>query len=295
MISVLPANDEMKQMAYMLPPVVYSSPGGKDLHMAILHPWPSEISEDSEKERYPLIIFIQGSAFRFPDIYRKIPQLSVLARAGYVIATVEHRSSLDGNPYPAFLQDVKTAVRFLRAHAQEYQIDPERIAAWGSSSGGTAALLLGFTENDPKYRTEEYASFSDHVDAVVDCFGPADLSDKLAAAIKGDQFPYSDSISMLSGDQSPEQMELLKELSPIYHIMNRYSSEADRKNLPPTFILHGDQDPTVPFSQSKQLYEQMLSAGADVSLLRVAGGFHERNFWSEEVLEAIRQFLDAHL
>ncbi|MCB8600020.1 alpha/beta hydrolase, partial [Blautia sp. DFI.9.9] len=68
-----------------------------------------------------------------------------------IVATVQHRSALDGHAFPAFLQDVKTAIRYLRAHAAEYQIDPDRVGIWGTSSGANAALLTALTPNDPRY------------------------------------------------------------------------------------------------------------------------------------------------
>ena len=282
---VLQANDMMDTIAYMIPDVVYASPGGKDLRMTILRPWPAEIP-DPPVRKDPLIVFIQGSAFRFPDMYRKIPQLSMFARAGYVVASIEHRSSLEGNPFPAFLEDAKTAVRFLRAHAEEYGIDPDRVAAWGSSSGAATALLLSLTGDQEKYKTKDYAGWSDHVDAVVDCFGPTDLTAIFEALARGEEFPYSDSFKMLAGDRSREQMERIKELSPVYHIRR-----SARNRFVPTLILHGDQDPTVDYSQSELLYDELSSRGADVALIRVAGALHERNFWSQAVLDEILAFL----
>lgn len=65
----------------------------------------------------------------------EIPQLVQFVQAGYIVATVQHRSSIDGHPFPAFLQDVKTAIRFLRTNAQKYAIDPQQVAIWGTSSG----------------------------------------------------------------------------------------------------------------------------------------------------------------
>ena len=93
---------------------------GKKRCSRCLRPW-------EEEARWPLVVFVQGSAWRTPDRGYEIPQLSHLAQQGYVVATVCHRDSTQGNPFPAYLQDVKTAIRFLRAHAEEYGIDPEHV------------------------------------------------------------------------------------------------------------------------------------------------------------------------
>ena len=91
------------------------------------------------------------------------------------MATVGHRSCLDGYQAPAFLVDVKTAIRFLRVHAKDYSIDPECVAIRGTSSGGNTALLVGLTAGDKRFFTDEYACESDAVQCVVDCFGHTDL------------------------------------------------------------------------------------------------------------------------
>lgn len=286
-MKIIKANHEMTGIAYMVPDIVYSAPNGKELKLQLLKPWQPE-NPGAEKKYWPLIVFVQGSGYRFPDVYRKIPQLSEFARAGYVVASVQHRSSLEGNPFPAFLKDVKTAVRFLRAHAEEYDIDPDRVGIWGSSSGGATALMVGMTPGEPCYETGEYAGISDAVSAVCDCFGPKDLSNQVTHAANGEDFPYSESIKGLIGNATPERVEEMKALSPIWHLR-------EGKHLPPTLVLHGDQDPTVAYSQSITFVEEAAANGFDCQMVCVEGAPHERGFWSQEVLNEIHAFFDKNL
>ena len=94
--------------------------------------------------RYPLVVYVQGSAWGEQDVYFSLPKLVPLAQAGFVVASVKHRASTVAK-FPAFLQDVKSAIRFLRAHADTYCIDPNQVGIWGDSSGGHAALMVGVT------------------------------------------------------------------------------------------------------------------------------------------------------
>ncbi len=287
-IQVIKSNPSMEGMAYMTPDVVFARPGGEPLKLQLLSPWPSEIKEEGNK-KHPLIVFIQGSAFRFPDVYRKIPQLSQFAQAGYVVATVTHRNCLEGNPFPAYLQDVKTAIRFLRAHSEEYCIDTERIGVWGTSSGGNTALLVGLTGDEEQYKTEEYREYSDKVKAVVECFGPTNLEKNRRRMQAGEDFEYKECFEALLGEATPENWERFREMEPVYHLQAG-------KACPPVFLLHGDEDAVVDYQeQGENFFHMLIDAGIEASMVRVEGAPHERSFWSREVYGAIQTFLDTHL
>ena len=125
--------------------------------------------------RFPFIVFLQGSAWTSPNRYTQLPQLCRYAQQGIAVASITHRDATLGNPFPAYLKDAKAAIRFLRSQAEAFGLDPERAGFFGTSSGGNTALLVGLTGDDSRYRTEDYTEQSDAVQAVADCFGPADL------------------------------------------------------------------------------------------------------------------------
>ena len=173
-ITYFDSNPDLIGMADLYPDITYSTAQGQELKLTLLTPW-RDRDHESAPPRHPLIVFVQGSAWTFPNVNYEIPQLAAWARAGYVVATVTHRNRLEGHPFPAFLEDVKTSIRFLRKNADTYGLDPHRVCIWGTSSGGNTALLVGLTGNDPAFKTQEYPEESDGVQLVIDCFGPTDM------------------------------------------------------------------------------------------------------------------------
>ena len=120
-IKVLHNNPELTGLAYTVRDVVFSHAVPEGLKLTLMLPWHEK--GDAHPTKRPLIVFVQGSGWTFPNIDKQIPQLSQYARAGFAVATVTHRNAAEGHPFPAYLEDVKTAIRFLRAHAEEYGID----------------------------------------------------------------------------------------------------------------------------------------------------------------------------
>lgn len=284
-VKVIKSNPELKGLAAMIPDVVFSTAHGVELKLQIVLPWKTE---NAIQKKYPLIVFVQGSAWTFPDVYYELPQLSQFAREGYVIATLTHRNCLEGHPFPAYLEDVKTGIRFLRKHAEEYQIDVERVAIWGTSSGGNTALLVGLTGDEKRYQTEEYAEFSDSVKAVVECFGPADLTEVVNNIPNLPNEDLRKIFECLRGEATEENVRRLQEFNPVNHVEKG-------KNYPPFLILQGDADDLVDYSQSELMYHKLLDADVDASMICVEGAPHEGSFWSNELLGLIKEFLDKNL
>ena len=279
-------NPTLEGLCEITPDIVYSNVCGRALTMRVLTPWKNAANAD---RRYPLILFIQGSGWTFPNINYEIPQLAWYARHGYVVATVTHRNCLDGFPFPAFLQDVKCALRYLRAHAEEYRIDGERVAAYGTSSGGNTALLLGLTGDDPRYKTDEYADQSDKVSVVAECFGPTDMFDLYKHFLeKGGDIGFIR--QLLGGDPESETAKSNA------HDMSPLLIAKEGEAYPPTLILHGDADTLVPYeSQGVHMFERLGEIGCRVSLVRVEGAEHEGNFWSDELHRIVLEFIDGNL
>jgi len=286
-IKVLHNNPELSMLAYLVPDVVYSYALPEGLKLSLMLPWHEKGATELVKR--PLIVFVQGSGWTFPDINRQIPQLSQYARAGFAVATVEYRNSAKGHPFPAYLLDVKTAIRFLRANADQYGIDADHVCIFGTSSGGNTALLVGLTGDDPRFKTEEYSEYSDKVDCVVECYGPTDLLTMLPDEFIDqmhqpamDNAPFIASFRGLVGDMDVRQV--LHDMSPV-----NYLDSCDK--IPPTLILHGDADQIVPYSQSTMMYEKLCDAGAITKMICVKDAPHSYSFWSEELYQLVISFI----
>ena len=281
---VIENNPEMRDIVDLKTNVVYAKPDGEELAMQILKPmW------RSENGGFPLVVFIQGSAWTKPDQFWQLPQLSELARRGFVIASVTHRSCFTA-PAPAFLMDVKAAIRFLRAHAEEYDIDKNRVCAWGTSSGGNTALLLGMTGDDPQFETEDWAGESTRVQAVVDCFGPTDLM-KMAEVQFGETATEEQRglLFALGGGETLEACRpRLECISPI-----RYAQPG--REFPPFLMLHGDADELVLYEDSETLFDRLTACGYDAQFVRITGAPHEGSFWSRKLLNIVFDYIQQRI
>lgn len=285
-IMTVQSNPSWEGMAEIFPDVVFSHVGGEELKMQIIAPWWDR--EGTEIPKYPLIIFVQGSAWTFPGVWYQIPQLSELAKKGYVVATITHRNSMEGHPFPACLQDVKTAIRFLRKNASEYGIAADRIGLWGTSSGANLSLLAALTEGEERYRTEEYQEYSDKVNFVVACFPTTDLVEYMQDD-SADQ-EIKEIFKALSGGTVDEEMSILKEMSPFQKV-----KESSSITCPPILLAHGDADELIPHSQSMKLYEELDKKGAEAMMVTVKGAPHEDAFWSQEMLSLIYDFIKKYI
>lgn len=208
-----------------------------------------------------------------------------LVKAGFVLVSVDYRLSPEAI-FPAQINDAKCAVRFLRVHAKEYNIDPERIGAMGGSAGGHLAALLG-TAGDAKELEGDGGSqgFSSRVQAVVDLYGPANL---LTIASQGNSGTVRDtptsSVSRLLGGTVSSNREKAAAASPITYISS---------DDPPFLIFHGDADPTVPLAQSQEFAEALKKSGVDTTF-EIAPGFgHSVKGDKYEMM--LIEFFDKHL
>ena len=280
-ITVIPNNPEFHDLLDLKANIVFSTETGEELALQLLKPqW------KSAGKGFPLVVFIQGSAWQKPNQFWELPQLALLVKRGFVVASVTHRSCWQ-QPAPAFLQDVKAALRFLRKNASEYDIDPDRVCAWGTSSGGNTALLLGLTGDDPAFETEEHAGFSTRVNCVVDCFGPTDLNKMIDVQFKA---PHTKEnlLFTLGGGKEETYQQVLDLISPI-----KYAEPG--RDLPPFLILHGDADPVVLFEDSEAFYNKLIEGGYQADLVRVTDAPHEGNFWSMQLLTIIFDFIEKQI
>lgn len=257
--------------------VVYAKYGDIERRLQIIKPFENE-------RKYPLIVYIQGSAWKNQDLYAAIPNLSHIAAKGYVIASVEIRNTTIAK-FPAALEDVKCAIRFMRENADTYGIDSNNVAAWGDSSGGHLALMTGLTAGE--YNNGLYSDQSDEVSAVVDYFGVSNL---LTLGKYNDILDHDSADSpegLFIGGRVKDNIELAKEASPFYRDLE--------KKLPPFLIVHGDNDNIVHINQSIEMFKALKERNQNVFFYKVIGAGHGPGIWSPQVLNLTEKFLSSYL
>jgi len=246
---------------------------------------------------FPLVLMVHGGAFLFGDKAEPMSSHGTdeLLEHGYAVAVMNYRLSGEAKA-PAQIKDVKTAVRWLRAHAHEYHLDPEKFAAWGGSAGANLVALLGTSSSIPELEGSELGcpEQSSRVQAVIDWFGPINflLMDKQFAAYPEAQThdaPGSPE-SLLIGAPIQTRPDLVRRVNPISYIS---------PSAAPFLIQHGTGDLVVPPQQSQMLYDALKPViGEDkVFLFLVEGAPHGGGpkFWEPDSMERIFTFLDRFL
>jgi acetyl esterase/lipase len=232
----------------------------------------------------PLVIWIHGGGWRMGSYKDWIHPL-FLASHGYAVASIEYRLSKEA-VFPAQIEDCKAAVRFLRANAKTYNLDPERFAASGESAGGNLAAMLGTTGGLKELTDAPEDPASDRVQAVIDLCGPADLTLVPDAGfdVEG-TVPFF--VYKLLGHTPSERPDLAQAASPVYHL----SAQA-----PPFLILHAQGDPLCPVAQSQALYAALQKAGISSELIVVPVSSHVGPFfWTDAMHEKMVSFLQKAL
>ncbi|MBT1170009.1 alpha/beta hydrolase [Bifidobacterium sp. SO4] len=264
-------------------------PGRPGLTMDVIGPMLTSVQGGT----LPAVLFIQGSGWTTPNRMYAVPRLLKLVARGFVVATVGHTDSQGGrHPFPEYLCDVKSALRYLRLHAERFHIDPERIGIWGTSSGANTALLVGMTQGDARYDDGSNAGASDAVDYVVSCFAPTDAFGLLNGEEPDANPDIIDCVACVAGAANADGVD--DETRRRAYAMSPYRIVTPDTDCPPTLLLHGDSDTLVSYAQTEKLYRRMGEQGHDVHMIRVAGGEHEGNFWSEPVTAAIIDFIETH-
>lgn len=237
----------------------------------------------SEK-KLPIIIWIHGGAWLAGGKDYFVP-LEYLAD-GYAVASINYRLSQHAI-FPAQIQDCKAAIRWLRANAQKYNLDPNCFGAWGPSAGGHLAVMLGTTGDVNTFDVGEHLSVSSRIQAAVDYFGPTDF-------LQMDEHRTPDGMihnepkspeSQLIGGDIRDNLEKVARANPITYVT---------KDDPPFLIVHGDSDPLVPHHQSELLEAALKKAGVPVSFHTVKGAGHG-GFNDPNVPKLTREFLAQHL
>ncbi len=252
----------------------------------------------SNPNRFPAVVDVPGSGWSGAEGYNHIPQMVDLARRGYVVACVGYRGTYkDDVRFPAAVQDVKEAVRFLRANADEFLVDTDRIALLGDSSGGNTVAMAALTGDEEEFATGDNLDQTSAVRSCIVYYGPTDLC-RLVADRKAegkhlrpgeDPWPFEGrEIYQEDFLFSTDQAALLRQASPQYRI---HPSPA----LPPFLFLQGDEDPIIPMAQGIRFCESLRQAGGRAEFYRILGGGHGTGCWTNEAMDLIASFLRATL
>ncbi len=214
----------------------------------------------------PLLLWIHGGGWRGGSRADESPALPFVD-SGYVVASIDYR--LSGQAvWPAQIHDAKAAVRWLRAHAATLHLDTARIVAWGTSSGGHLAALLGVTtpadglEGDVVIvgPPDDARAHGSHVRAVVNFYGPTNFLEYVPR-----RWSRHSSVGQLLGCAVKDCLDRARAASPLTYIT---------PHDPPFFITHGTRDPTVPFSQAVTLDSALRAAGVPVLFVPLPGADH---------------------
>jgi acetyl esterase/lipase len=224
--------------------------------------------------RHPLVVYLPGGGFVVAPRAMARRERGFIAAAGYAVASVAYRTTRQHATYADALTDIQGAIGHLVGHADEYGIDPNRVAVWGASAGGYLASLTGLSDA--------------RILAVVDQFGASDLS-RAADGFDGRMH------EALANPRHPIHRYGATEANPI---------DLVRPGAPAFLHLHGDDDRVIPPAQTLALHEALCAAGADSIRYLLAGAGHgrlaltrtqARQWTSVQVMTIIKDFLDEHL
>lgn len=229
--------------------VTYAKIGETSLQMDVYRP-------DPAKKPFAAVVVIHGGAWMGGQRQDMAALAQKISQRGMLAATVSYRLA-PKSVWPAMLDDVQTAVRYLRANAKKYNIDPKRIGAAGASAGGHLALMLGVRDTRDT-GTPFYPKFSSKVSAVFDIFGPTDFND----------FPkdFDGMFALVLGKPRSQAVAEIRDASPITFV---------DKHSAPVFIYQGMNDPLVNFNQSKKLEALYKKLGLKVEAVYLEGIGHE--------------------
>ncbi|MDD6189063.1 MAG: alpha/beta hydrolase [Clostridiales bacterium] len=252
------------------------------------------------KAPFPVIFYVHGGGWSMGT--KRLGALDCIIDAvkfGYAVISVDYRLA-PTVCYPEFIYDVKTAVRWARANADQYGFDPERFGMVGDSAGGHITLTMGFTANRVEYEGEEYgwAGQSTKLQAICDMYGPSVLyadedawyrESKVRRMISAPAADGSEAPSMYDMAFGTNNKTLLKLISPISMV---------HKDIPPTMIQQGLDDAVVPYQHSTLLAEKITEVcGADRVLLRTYPGRNhsDKDFMTLENCKEVLEFFDKYL
>jgi acetyl esterase/lipase len=228
-----------------------------------------------DNKKYPLVLFIPGSAWHRQEMYNDIPTFSELAKRGFAIAVVQYRES-ELAIFPAQVIDVKKAIHFIYSIAEQFHIDTENIFLSGNSSGGHIALLTGLTASYRELDSDEKNNIPCKVNGIISYCAPTDMY------ISNGDGPIED---LLGTDDVTKVPSLSKSASCATYI----SSE---RNIPPVLMFHGIEDELVSIENSRNFFEKLKQFDKEVEYYEIENEGHCcPTFWGKDILDIVERFL----
>src|SRR5574344_404028 len=245
------------------------------------------------QQKPKVVVIIDGTAW-FMNNAKAMAFMSLgkpLVDAGFAVVSINHRSSSDAK-WPAQINDVKAAIRYIRGNADKYGLDTSFIGITGFSSGGHLTAMAGVS-NGVKTKSEgkttidvegnlgQYTKESSNVDAVVDWFGPVDMTRmENCNTVKDAHSPEA----ALIGGNPADNMDMVKLCRPLYYIA---------KKGPKCMVIHGNTDPVVPYCQSEYFSAALKKAGRRQEFITVPNGQHGPVTFNEGTFKKMADFLKA--
>jgi acetyl esterase/lipase len=253
---IMPQTPDVPKNIQLDRDIVFATINGHALKLDIAYP-------KDNKGKLPAVVYIHGGGFEMGD--KPTDQAVFFAKNGFVGVAIEYRLSGEAK-FPAAIHDCKTAIRWTRANAKKYGIDPDKIGVIGESAGGYLVAIMGTSGGDSYFEGDgPYREYSSNVQAVVDLFGPIDFALKGASASNKDQNTANDPRSKFLGKPVQEAPELVKKANPVTYV---------DANDPPTLMIHGEKDTGVVIQQSELLFDALTKVGVRARLVCVKNAGH---------------------
>ncbi len=286
---VEPVSAQINSISGLIYKQVIAQNGVRPLHMTMLVPQTENLK--------PAILYFPGGGFTTAQWDKFSQQRMKLAQEGFVVAACEYRVVPD--KYPAIVEDAKAAVRYIRAHAEEWGIDKDKIGIMGDSAGGYVVQMLGACNNDKEFDVGDNLQESSQVQAVVSLYGISDLLsigeglpeelEKVhhSPAVTEALLINGAAFNTFAGASVFETEDKAREASPLYHVNG---------DEPPMLLMHGAKDLLVSPLQSKKMFEALKEQGSDVQYVLLENAFHGDLPWYQEVVtEQIVSFFKVKL
>jgi acetyl esterase/lipase len=236
--------------------VEYGKVNGRALHLEIARP------KDVPAKPMPVVLWVHGGGWQ-GGTHKEMHAIGFAAK-GWFTASVEYRLSGEAK-WPAQIEDCKLAVRWLRANAKKWNIDPDRIGVWGLSAGGHLVSCLGTMGESAGYDVGEHTNFSSRVQAVVNYSGPTDFTKGEGGLMSQQPEEATRVLQKLLGGSFKDKPENWRAASPITWVTS---------NASPFLVVQGEADALVPMHHPEVLVAELKKAGVPVEFIRMKNGNH---------------------